>query len=217
MHKLRSPNTLASVILPCTSIQSPQTAQGFSCCSLFCRVYLRARNAQRCQDRIGWFQLLMGFMSKSWLPIQQDYLERHNSKINARRWATQLIKKLMQIAWDMWGDRNDAKHNDRPSVMVRYDLSLNTEIDEILNKDPPYLLPADRHLLQIPANTLYAYSTIFKELWLKSVRGARETFLIHTHRISHGTRLQQQLMANWLQTASLDHSVRGADPAVAHK
>ena len=72
----------------------------------------RARLAQQNQARIGWFQLLMGFMSKSWLPIQEAYLVRIHSKTNARRWASQIIQKLMQIAWDMWANRNDAKHND---------------------------------------------------------------------------------------------------------
>ena len=147
----------------------------------------RARLALQNQDRIGWFPLLMGFVSRSWLPIQQDYLDRHHSKTNARQWATQLIKKLMQISWDMWADKNDAKHNDRPSVMVRCDHFLNSEIDEILAEEPPYLLPADKHLLQIPVTTLHAYTTTFKELWLKSVCGARDTFLINTHKISHGT------------------------------
>ena len=177
----------------------------------------RARLAQQNQARIGWFQLLMGFISKSWLPLQEEYLVRTHSKTNTRRWASMIIQKLMQIAWDMWADRNDAKHNDRPSVMIRYDSSLVSEIDEILGEEPPYLLPADQHLLRIPMATLHAYSTTFKELWLNSVRGARETFLIHTHYVSHGTRLQQQLMKNWLlpppdqSDSSLDDFVESLD------
>ena len=68
------------------------------------------RAALAAQENIGWFPfLLLGWVSKQWIPIQQEFLSKSHIKITSQRWTTQLAEKMMMIAWDLWADRNDTK------------------------------------------------------------------------------------------------------------
>ena len=44
--------------------------------------------------------------------LQQKHFTDKDSKQTGKRWTTEIIKKLIQVAWDMWDHRNDILHND---------------------------------------------------------------------------------------------------------
>jgi hypothetical protein len=50
------------------------------------------------------------FEVKSWTEIQQHYYSLIHSRRSGRRWTIELIKRLWQIAWDIWQHRNDVLH-----------------------------------------------------------------------------------------------------------
>jgi hypothetical protein len=53
------------------------------------------------QDSIGWSSFVYGFISWEWQAVQSAYLLTLNRKQSAKRWLSELIKKLWLIAWDM--------------------------------------------------------------------------------------------------------------------
>ena len=86
----------------------------------------------RKQLQLGWFGMIVGHPIKGWDQVQQEYYTSISSKKTGRRWLTQLLKCLMSIAWDMWSDRNNIKHNTmnhkRLHQMKLLDLDIEEEI-----------------------------------------------------------------------------------------
>jgi hypothetical protein len=69
------------------------------------------QHAVREQDQIGWYQLLLGRFGRKWSDAQQRYVDLLHKKNTGRRWIVSLIQKALDVAWDMWEQRNDIKHN----------------------------------------------------------------------------------------------------------
>jgi hypothetical protein len=62
------------------------------------------------QQVIGGRRFFEGWVVKSWTDIQQHYYSLIHSRRSGRRWTIELIKRLWQIAWDIWQHRNDVLH-----------------------------------------------------------------------------------------------------------
>ena len=71
--------------------------------------YSRAVEEQR---RIGWDGFLLGRWSPRWQEIQARYYRTTYNRKSSKRWATAIIKKMMQIVWDMWQFRNGNVHGE---------------------------------------------------------------------------------------------------------
>jgi Reverse transcriptase (RNA-dependent DNA polymerase) len=63
------------------------------------------------QQQVGWRNLLEGRPAMEWRRRQQKYWELlgHRSG-SVRRWLTQILLKLVSIAWDLWDHRNGILH-----------------------------------------------------------------------------------------------------------
>lgn len=62
------------------------------------------------QDSMGWKPFFEGRPAYQWAQLQQVCYEWHKKRRTGKRWVIALIKKLWDIAWDMWMDRNDTLH-----------------------------------------------------------------------------------------------------------
>jgi hypothetical protein len=62
------------------------------------------------QDDIGWLNFFEGKLAMAWEETQQQYYILIKSRRTGKRWAISLIKKLWQIAWDLWDHRNGILH-----------------------------------------------------------------------------------------------------------
>ena len=62
------------------------------------------------QSRIGWDSAIKGWISRHWQDHQEKYLKGIKSRKSAKRWSTELIRKLWDIAWDQWEHRNGILH-----------------------------------------------------------------------------------------------------------
>ena len=96
------------------------------------------------QDLLGWDHFLEGVLSTNWAATQHLYYMGLNKRNSGHRWLTLLIKKLWQIAWDIWDYRNDV------NVTVNHqtqDQQITTEIQASLRNPVPasatFLLSAD--------------------------------------------------------------------------
>ena len=76
------------------------------------------------QAEIGWRPLLGGCLAEQWARVQGTYLKWCGSRKSDRRWATALIKKLWDVAWDQWDDKNGAIHNTPLGIEMSGGLSL---------------------------------------------------------------------------------------------
>jgi hypothetical protein len=69
------------------------------------------QHAVKEQDAIGWYQFLLGRFGRKWSDAQQRFIDSLQKKNTGRRWTISLIQKALDVAWDMWEQRNDIKHN----------------------------------------------------------------------------------------------------------
>ena len=78
------------------------------------------------QSSVGWIPLIFGFPVEQGRVLQQRHHTSINSTRSCKRWATEIMKKLLAISWDMWRHRNGVLH-DPDSTANR---KLTSELDE---------------------------------------------------------------------------------------
>ena len=126
---------------------------------------------------MGWFQFLLGRHPTAFETIQQQHLTQEHFPGSGKRWATALVKKSFEIAWDMWEHRNGILHGepDRIFCLARDD-DINPLIEEQFALGPNTLLARDRHLLrQLEANLLVRTRHL-KVRWLSTVTLSRAAY-----------------------------------------
>jgi hypothetical protein len=142
------------------------------------------------QDLIGWHAFIEGAVLKAWAAKQQEYydwLERRNT---GKRWLTTLIKKLWEISWNMWEQRNGELNNPAsPAILrehARLDAIINREYDDLTT-----LAIRDRRWFRRPKEVLFTEPLEYKQQWLESVSLAR---LRYARRRHTSTQAQRNLM-----------------------
>jgi hypothetical protein len=95
------------------------------------------------QEHIGWGVVLDGRLAIHWRQAQQDYFTLIGSRRSGRRWTIALIKKLADVAWDLWSYRNYLT-NQIPSPQ---DNEANLELDELIlnHRDQGLSILPDRY------------------------------------------------------------------------
>ena len=54
------------------------------------------------QAKIGWHGMMEGKLGGYWAATQQAWYEHIGRRNPGMRWATALVLKLLDIAWDQW-------------------------------------------------------------------------------------------------------------------
>ena len=150
------------------------------------------------QTRIGWYPMIHGQISTAWQEAQATYFASISSKKSPKRWTIQLIKQLLNIAWDMWSHRNGFKHGPNGPDQQHLRKELQERIEYEYSIGQHNLLPHDRHWLQQPIAAILNYNTSTQQQWIQSVNNARER---HHAQPTEDPSLNQQreLLRNWLQ------------------
>ena len=112
-----------------------------------------------------------------------------------------LIKKLMEVAWDMWEHRNGILHADPDKHDIHDELEvLNERLREEHARGIRGLLNQDRYLFRSSVESMLQWPTLQKRTWLSSVELARKAAeAAEAERDPH--RGERQRMLNWLATA----------------
>jgi hypothetical protein len=63
------------------------------------------------QDKLGWYHFLLGRLGRKWSDGQQGFIDSLHKKNTGQHWTILLIQKALDVAWDMWEQRKDIKHN----------------------------------------------------------------------------------------------------------
>jgi hypothetical protein len=85
------------------------------------------------QMAIGWDYFIEGFIPTKWIDTQQQHYLSLNRLESGKRWATALIIKSWNIAWDLWEHRNHTTHlsNDKANKEA-----ITTELNNLFQQGP---------------------------------------------------------------------------------
>jgi len=82
------------------------------------------------QTTIGWDALLDGWLSLEWQATQSAYWQQWKRRKSSKRWTSELIKKLLNVSWDMWEHRNAALHHSTLHQADIIESKINDQIRE---------------------------------------------------------------------------------------
>jgi len=108
------------------------------------------------QEKIGWSGLLDGKVACSWGTQQgQVWLVSQSCK-SSKKWTMELIKKLLNVAWDIWEHCNGALHNSPDAQQHIMESLVNNAIRDkyvqgthILPQDAMHSSEADESLILV--------------------------------------------------------------------
>ncbi len=116
----------------------------------------------------------------SWRLEQEQYWNHIRTRKSSKRWTSELIKKLWDVAWDLWDQRNEALHNTTESRDI-----LNSYADDQIKnvyQQGSTTLPRDAlHLIREPLEVQLTKSLATKQLWLQSIQAAQDRKKRHEH------------------------------------
>ena len=134
---------------------------------------LRSSRALNAQIALGGWNTLLGRISNQMTDMQDRKYKWLRSRRSGFRWTVAIVKKLQDVAWDMWDHRNGILHGDPDCHHRKGELEeANANIQREWQRGDAGLLQEDRFLFrnqqQIMARTLD-----LKVQWLATVVGAR--------------------------------------------
>jgi hypothetical protein len=127
------------------------------------------------QDLLGWRTFLEGGILQSWAAHQQAYYDWSQRRNTGKRWVTTLIKKLWQISWNMWEQRNRELGNPESPANLREHARLDSLITHEY-EDISTLALRDRRWFRRPKEVVFTETTEYKQQWIESVSLARARY-----------------------------------------
>jgi len=113
--------------------------------------------------------MLDGWVACSWGSQHgQVWLVSHLCK-SSKRWTTELIKKLLNVAWDMWEHCNSTLHHSSNAQQQIVESLVNNAIREKYAQGPHILSRDAMHFMTSPVEHQLSLPLAAKQQWLKSV------------------------------------------------
>ena len=153
--------------------------------------FLRLEEVMRSQQTIGWRAVLEGCLTREWRGAQQRYKDFIKSRRSSLRWATALVKKLWDIAWDMWDHRNQVLHHKEKG---QHEQRVDAEIRAQFHLGPAGVTATARGLFRGGVEALLQKQVHVREAWLYRVTRGRERF----ERVTNGYSQERQGLSRWL-------------------
>jgi hypothetical protein len=152
------------------------------------------------QSTMGWRTFFEGWIPIAWEETQQAYYNLIKSRWTGRRWTICLIKKLWDIAWDLWNHRNGILHHSENTLVEAESKKLDQHITTTyLNLSQAILTQCDRYLLRLPLNRLLQKDLPYKKTWLQQIQTATSS---SRHRAwVRSLSSMRNRMQRWLRTA----------------
>ncbi len=147
------------------------------------------------QEEIGTQYIWDGWLCHGWREYQDQIWKQAKSHKSSRWWTTKLIKKLWNVAWDMWEQHNEALHDSSINREEILEKAVNDEIQWIYEAGPGQLSRTDLSLMQQPVDHQLQLPLNTKRQWLETIKAAVHWKALH----EHGTMLaEQRLMEAWV-------------------
>ena len=129
--------------------------------------------ALREQDLMGWDAFLEGSISQEWRQAQEYFLAFSKSKKTSKRWASALIQKVFDVAWDQWEHRNGILHEVDNKFDQETTIRVDAEIKRQFRVGTGSLPQADHGLFRAGVQRILDRPLKQKHRWLTFVRAAR--------------------------------------------
>ena len=169
------------------------------------------------QDSIGWWNFLLGRVSRKFAEVQSEHFKSIQSRRTGRPWLTGLIRQVWDLSFQMWEHRNNILHSDySPHQLAKLE-RLRTQAREQFLQGTRGLLPQDHHFLQDKYHVL-ALDLPSLEVWCKSVSLAREaqpqTVLLQRRRLSKARAFMQSWLFSNQPSDRLVHNSADTSPSL---
>jgi hypothetical protein len=126
----------------------------------------KVQEALGIQDEIGWENFFEGCLVQDWEAAQDAYYKWCRSRKSGRRWATSLIQKLWDVAWDLWEHRIGIVHA-QANAAILYNMTLvDQEIRAHFRRGYVGLSERDHHLFQSNVYDILAAPIQYRRKWL---------------------------------------------------
>jgi hypothetical protein len=156
----------------------------------------KVQEALGIQDEIGWETFFEGCLVQDWEAAQDAYYQWCKSRKSGRRWATSLIQKLWDIAWDLWEHRIGIVHAQANAANLHNMTLVDQEIRAHFRRGFIGLSQRDHHLFQSDVHDILAAPVQYRRKWLHRADTARARAgrrLITTYSA------ERQALRAWLQ------------------
>jgi hypothetical protein len=151
------------------------------------------------QNESGWHNFFEGMLVKDWRKAMVQYLERTRSKKSSKRWTAALIRKLWQVAWDLWEHRNGFLHESEDNLISN---QTNNEIQEQFRAGCHELDRQSQALFARGADSILRKPLEVRQQWLRRVKVARSRT-----QTQGGFAPERRMMAKWLKNEGGNRTV----------
>ena len=128
----------------------------------------------RCQDEIGWREMLEGMISKEFREIQTAHCMVAPCAMNGDDWVKQFTAKLLQISYSQWIYRNFTLHERRRGLLaLKAREQVLTDIRNLMDTDPEEVPAASRYLLELDFSHLADSVNEDQAYWVVAVKAAK--------------------------------------------
>jgi len=140
------------------------------------------------QADIGHQYMMDRWLSQEWRAHQeQTWTQIHSQKLS-KRWTSELIKKLWNVAWDMWEQRNEVLHNSDTNHGLILETTVNDQIRQIYAIGLGQLACRDFGLMKNSVDQQLQLPLQAKRLWAESI-----AVTIHRQQLQeHGAMVGEQ-------------------------
>jgi hypothetical protein len=122
------------------------------------------------QNTLGCQQFFEGWIPVCWEEAQQSYYSLIRSHHTGRRWIISLIKKLWNVAWDLWEHCNGILHNKENITTTTELWLLHQRVQTQFHLLQHLPLPTvDRYLMSQPLEMLLKKDAPYLKTWLTQV------------------------------------------------
>ena len=125
------------------------------------------------QNRIGWQGLFVGRLAIGWERFQSMYWKRRKKRKSSKLWAASLLRRLWEIAWALWEDRNKVLHNreqgQRHALLSEV---VDKYIREAFAKGYDDLPETEQAMFRKGMQAVLRQPLDTKEAWMRSIQAA---------------------------------------------
>ena len=161
------------------------------------------KTVSRAQEDIGPNAFMEGCITSKWKEIQRMHLQAMDSRKNPRRWARELIKKVMMVSWDMWDTRNGWVHRE---TLIRKQ-QISAQLDETIGRlhskgrqNTSFYPDADKLIFQVEEDKLLEKSDYQKRTWISA---AKKTIARDDQTVARD--MEIRIMREYLRPGSTDN------------
>jgi hypothetical protein len=129
--------------------------------------------AMAAQDHIGWLAVFEGCIAPEWTGVQDAHYLWLGRRNTGKRWATSLVVKLWEVAWDLWNHRNQVKFNLETAQDIARCESILAAVRSEYSVSWSSLPRQDWRLFQCPLLSILSGSLHYLDAWLLRVKTAR--------------------------------------------